>query len=300
MNDYKERSLSQEHVPTLLEERVKVKSNHNPFHSAKNSVWIDVSRIEDIPVYHRRLKEVRRLIDILKDQAIKKRVRKRIAKDVLKQWNRDFKAMYKSERAFHLDRASVLKSKKVRLIDVGKMTLFASLTLFFLLISNRWSFLSKIPLLGRLFTHIYHFLDTPHWNNLVVLLTYASLFTTLYYLVIRSYYNLVRNIGSQAEGYVRKSFRKIKRKYKGQYRLLKRHLLKLASSRYYKKTLRIKQIYSPQESLEKLNHYIEYLTERLKQFEKRDIILQIGGIGCHIVVFGGIAYLLFGLLFLNS
>lgn len=291
------KTLSPDQVPMLIEDRVKVQTNYNPFQSRRDSVWVDVSRLEDIIVYHRRIKETRRLIDILKDQALKKRIRKRVAKDVLKHWDKEFMKIYKSERHYHFDRAAALKSKKFRSIAIKKIFLFGGLTLFFLVLSFRWAFLSNLPLLGRLFSYIYRTIDEPHWNNVLVLLTYVSLISTLYYLVLRTYYSLMRDLGAQAEGYVRKSFRKIKRRYRDQYRELKRHLLKLVRSKYYRKTFRMKQIYDSQEALRQLNDYLTYLTDRVRSFQRQDILLQLGGMLCHLVVFGGLAYFLIGIIF---
>lgn len=278
-------------IPEYMANRLKVKTNYNPYLAKDQVTQAAIKTVEDIQVYHKKIRSIRLLGDILKDKSIKKRTRKRVAKDVYRLWHKEFKSEFKEERNFHIDHIKKVKRKKITYVHQITINTLGATTLLLLLISHRFSLLTHIPILGRFFRDFYRAMERPLWNNAIVGLVYLSLFTTLYYIVLKTYYNILRDVGGNAEGYIIKMFKRILNKYRVQHRILKKHLKKFAGSRFYKQPYRIKKIYDPKIVLSKLEDYRQYIDEKMNHYKRYDILLRISGYLLKFFIVLSIAYI---------
>jgi hypothetical protein len=252
----------------LSSQKVKVYTNFNPYVSKGVENQVSIKTIEDIKVYHKKLDETRLLGDCLKDKQVKKRHRRRVIKDVLKHWEREFKDESEYQKNLLLEKTGKLKKRRIR--KLSKLPIYLSFLVATLgvLLSNHLKMMTRIPLLGKHVVRLYDILEVTRNQNILVGLTYLALFTALYILTIRSYFNQSRTVGANAEEFINKEFLKINKRYKKQHKELKQHLFKYMKSRFYKQTYKIKRVYDPQNVLIKLEEFGNYINEKMTLFSK--------------------------------
>jgi hypothetical protein len=257
----------------LSSQKVKVYTNFNPYLSKGMENQVSIKTLEDIKVYHKKLDETRLLGECLKDKQVKKRHRRRVIKDVLKHWEREFKDESEEQKKLLLEKTGRLKKRRIRKIRKLPIYLTTLVAILGLLLSNQLKIMTKIPFFGKHVVKLYEILEVPRNQNILVGLTYLALFTALYILTIRTYFNQSRTVGANAEEFITKEFIKIHKRYKKQHKELKQHMFKYMKSRFYKQSYKIKRVYDPQNVLIKLEEFGNYINEKMALFSKYYFVL---------------------------
>lgn len=280
-----------------LDNKLKVSTNFNPYIASGIDTHASVKYIEDITIYHKKIKESRLIGELSKDKNVKPRHRKRIVKDALKYWEKQFKSDAEYQKNLMLEQSRKFKKRRIKKIGKLYIYFFALITILGILVSNQISYLAntKIKFIGRFFTNMYDMIQTPEYNNIIVGLTYLALFATLYIIVLRTYLDETRKVGSNSEKFIENEFKKLYKRYKEQHKLLKKHMLKFVKRKYYKTHYKIKKIFDPQTVIKKLDQYNSYIKEKINFFQKfyylflfLNFVLKVSVIG--LTIYLGIQY----------
>jgi hypothetical protein len=128
-------------------------------------------------------------------------------------------------------------------------------------------------------------------NRSLVLLTYVALFTALYLIIIKIYFNETSQVGGNADGFINDTYRTLQRKMKKQHKAIKSHLHKYRKSKFYKKHYPIKRILDPQSVFLKIEQYSHYVNEKLARFSNYYLILLLVGFLLKLTVIGWVLYI---------
>lgn len=271
-----------------------VKTNFNPYLATDPEVSVGIKVLEDITVEHSKLQSPRLLKDILQDQLMRTRTKKRICKDVLRLWEIEYKRAEGLNKTEVLETTATIKNRKIK--QTSTLTLFAYilLSIVAILIAAKTPSLTEIPGFGKYIGQFYQTMSDSLINLLVILLAYTSLFTVLYILVVKTYFKETKSLGTMAEKYLNAKFSKLNHAFKKQHKALKRHLLGNIKRKKIQ-TYRIKYIYSPSTFIEKVKQYHAYIDERFTHFSKLYYLLLFFSLVLRLGMIGMVAYIAYRL-----
>lgn len=234
-------------VQQAIRENAKVYTEFSPYFF--KDTQIGVSTIEQVVFYHRKLIQPRVLGEFVKDNKETSRKRKRIIKDLLKFWDKDFKKNMDVHKQMMLHKTPKIKRKKVKKIHYGWVYSF-------IVICVGTIFLSKT-------------LNESTVNKLLLSsLIYVSLIASLYIMILNNYFDVLIKLSQNSEKLITNEFKVINRNFSGQQKALKRHLMK-SLRKSYKQKYHIKNIFDPNMVIEKLNKYSYNVDTKVVDFQKK-------------------------------
>ncbi len=236
-----------------IRENAKVYSEFSPY--SDRETQIGVSTIEQVTFYHHKLKKQRVLGEFVKDNKETRRKRKRIIKDLLKFWEKDFKRNIDLQKQMILHNTPKIKLKKIKKIHYGWIYAFIGICVVTILLSKSL-YMSNIN------------------NYLVNILIYFSLIGGLYVMVLNNYFDVLINLGQNSEKLTENEFKVIFRKFSFQQKILKSHLMK-SIRKSFKLKYDVKSIIEPDTVIEKLNKYSYYVDAKVVEFRKKYHLLLV-------------------------
>ncbi|MDF2699391.1 MAG: hypothetical protein K0Q49_947 [Haloplasmataceae bacterium] len=263
---------------------LKVIVNYNPYFYEETQ--ISVNTVEQITFEHKKLNGTKVLGEFLKDKNVSKFNRRSILKDILKFWDKDFKAKLNSQKEDLLNRTESVKKKKVKKFDFASIYAFAFICVLGIMI--------QVNLFNS--TKIKQLLYRPLYNNILIGLIYFTLIACLYMILIKSYIEAFRFVGNGSKKFIYQEFKDIKRNFNLQHKELKSHLFKYVNINSYKQPFKLKKIYDPQFVLTRLEKYRFYISDKLSQFSKNYYVILIVAFFFKLIVLGliiilGISYM---------
>lgn len=248
----------------VINKKTKVYSNFNPYYIKENQ--LEIIEIEQIIIYHKKIKQTRMLGEFLKDEKVKKRVRKKVIKDLLKYWRIDFYNKMQNEKEELLSKTK--KVKKIRRVPYIFVFLCGIIFILSLFINSKVTYLTRVFFIGKYISQLFVILDEPHYNLFFIGLTYLSLITILFIAIIKTYFIIFRNTGYIVEGYINTEFKKIEKNYQEQEIKVKKHLIK-SLRKSYKKSFNIIKTFTTTAIINKLNDYSKTMENKVEQFYKK-------------------------------
>ncbi|QVK18812.1 hypothetical protein KHQ81_03620 [Mycoplasmatota bacterium] len=249
-----------------MKRKLKVYTPFNPYFSKDTQV--EITTLEQVYFYHKKLVNSRVLGEVVKDKKIRKGKRRRIVKDLVKYWDKDFKENIEFQKKMMLEKTTEIKSKKIKKIRFMFVYLFSLICIISIFLSKRVSYLKKTPFIKDYITNFYIMIETPLYFNLLIILIYLSLITVLYIILLRTYFDILRKVGSNAEVFINDEFKKIFDGFVTQHKKVKRHLLKTTNA-HNKKSFKIKKIFDPNVVLKKLTGYSQHVEKKIIDFRKK-------------------------------
>ncbi len=255
---------------TAISKKLKVYTDFSPYFSKDTQV--EISTIEQVQFYHKKLYGSRVIGELVKDKNIRRGKRKRILKALVKFWDKDFKENIETQKNIMIEKTTNLRRKRVKRIGHLFSTLFSIicvLAIFFSqqkLVDNKYFVDAKF--IGKYLSQFYTMLDEPLYYSLLVSLVYLSLVAVLYIICLRTYFNILRKVGTNAERFITDEFKKINTSFSQQQTKIRSHLLK-STRRLYKKNYKIKKIFDPNTVLGKLDGYSKHVEEKVLRFRKK-------------------------------
>lgn len=248
----------------VINKKTKVYSNFNPYYIKENQ--LEIIEIEQIIIYHKKIKQTRMLGEFLKDEKVKKRVRKKVIKDLLKYWRIDFYNKMQNEKEELLSKTK--KVKKIRRVPYIFVFLCGIIFILSLFINSKVTYLTRVSFIGKYISQLFVILDEPLYNLFFIGLTYLSLITILFIAIIKTYFIIFRNTGYNVEGYINTEFKKIEKNYQEQEIKVKKHLIK-SLRKSYKKSFNIIKTFTTTAIINKLNDYSKTMENKVEQFYKK-------------------------------
>lgn len=249
-----------------INKKLKVYTPFNPYFSKDTQV--EITTLEQVCFYHKKMGASRVLGEVVKDKKIRKGKRRKIVKDLVKYWDKDFKENIDLQKKMMLEKTSKIKSKRIKKIRFTFVYLFTLLCIISIFLSKRVSYLKKTPFIKNYVSNFYIMIETSLYYNLLIILIYLSLITVLYIILLRTYFDILRKVGSNAESFIIDEFKKINNNFTIQQKKVKRHLLKITNS-HNKKSYHIKKIFDPNLVLSKLSGYSQHVEKKIFDFRKK-------------------------------
>lgn len=274
-----------------LTKNAKVLVRFNPYLANNGKSKIEIKNIEQIPFYHKKIKDTRILGEFLKDKRFSRYKRKKVIKDILKFWEKEFKETTDLHKNEMLEKTNKIKKKKIRKFTKVYIKLFGFICIVAILISERLSFLNKVPIINDFLMNFYKLLDDVKYNNMLIGLIYLSLIACLYIIVIKTYFDETKKVGVNATNFINEEYMKLNKNFIKQQKELKKHLIHYMRGIFYKQQFKIKKLYDPQLVIDKLNNYGKFIENRFAQFSKHYYLLLIVSFLLKLSVLGLAGYL---------
>ncbi len=249
-----------------ISKKLKVYTKFNPYFSKDTQV--EISTLEQVFFYHKKLRGSRVLGEVLKDKAIRKGKRKRVVKDLVKFWDKEYKENIELQKKLMLDKTKKIRSKRIRHIHYFSVYLFTLITIFAILISHPLGYIDKIPYINTFFNSIYIMMEEKFYHNLLIVIIYAAIISILYIIILRTYFELSRRVGANAEAFINGEYKKINNNFFKQEKKIKHHLLK-SVNRFYKQQYQVKKIFDLNAIIVKLEEYTVHVENRIINFRKK-------------------------------
>lgn len=249
-----------------FEKKLKVYTDFNPYF--EKNFHSEIDTIEQVSFYHKKVKQTRALGDFLKDRKHSPGFKKKVIKDLLKFWEKEFREHIDFEQSKMLQKTSKVNRKKIKKIRFIFAYIAIIVSAIGMIITRKEKFLETIPFIGKYFTSLYQMIDNPLYHNLLISLVYLTIILILYKMILKTYFETLRNMGANAESYISKEFKKIKTNFQGQQKKLRTHLLK-SRRKGFKKTYKINNIFDPNVMINKLENYSKNIETRYTKFRKK-------------------------------
>jgi len=246
--------------------RLKVYTEFSPYFSKDTQV--EIATLEQVYFYHKKIASSRVLGEFVNDKKIRRGIRKKVVKHLVKFWDKDFKDNIDLQKKMMLDKTAKLNSKKIKRIHFTFVYLFTLICIISIFLSKRINFLKKTPFIKNYVSKFYVMIDIPFNYNLLIVLIYLSLTTILYIVLLRTYFDVLRKVGNNAEKFIIDEFNKVHANFIVQQKKIRSHLLKSIRT-YYKKSYHIKKILDPNVVLTKLEGYSLHVEKKISDFRKK-------------------------------
>lgn len=231
-----------------LDRNLKVYALFNPYYNKEYQ--IEISYLEQIAFYHRKNKRTFLIGEFVRNIEFKPRIKKKIIKDLLKYWEKDFKKYTDVKKTEIINSVNDLKKYKIKKIELTSVSVFLTL-------------ITASLILLRLF---------PEYNNYFIILVYLALIAIMYNMFLFNYFDEVRNTKSSVRRYINDEFRKINRSFKEQQKLIKRHLYK-TTKKIKRKEFEIKKIFDVDNLISKLMKYAHVVENKVIDFKRKYLSL---------------------------
>lgn len=251
----------------IFQRNVKVYIPFNPYY--KKDIQLEITFLEQIEFYHRKLNRPYLISELIGDENLTRRHKKRIIKDILKYWGKDFKQYLDARKKEAMQNINHLKKFKFKDIELTSV-----------------SFLSVVIGVSLFMTRIF-----PKYNNYYIILVYLSLIALLYNLFLYNYFNEVQTTKTSIKRYINEEFKKINRSLKQQRKMIKRHLYKAIKK--VRKTFLINKISDMDKMIDKVIHYTEIVEGKVIEFRRKYLFLIFFQYLSIISIFGFIIYIIY-------
>lgn len=248
-----------------FERKLKVYTDFNPYF--EKNLNYEVTTIEQVQFYHKKLKHSWVLGDFLKGRKQSAGFKKKVIKDLLKFWEKEFLEQIEYEQSRMLAKTTKINRKKIKKIRFTFVYIAVIISALGMVITRKVSFFETIPYLAKYFTSLYQMMDIPLYYNLVISIIYLTVILILYKMILKNYFETLRNMGANAESFISKEFKKIKHSFQTQQKKLRTHLLK-SRRNSYKKQYKITNLFDPNTIINKLENYSKNVETRYVKFRR--------------------------------
>ncbi len=248
------------------EKRLKVYTAFNPYFSNDNQ--IEITTLEQVFFFHKKIGSTRVLGEFAKDASVKKRKRKKVFKDLLNFWDSEYHKQIEAQKNQLLKKTTGLSRKRIKTIHYLFVNLLIFISILAILLSRKVSYLTNFPFIKNYVRNFYTMIEKPFHHNLLIFLIYLSIMTILYIIVLRTYFETLKKVGTNAEAFINNEFKKINFSFIAQQKKIKKHLLK-SVNKIYKKNYNINKVFDPNVLIKKLEGYSEFIEQKVIKFRKK-------------------------------
>lgn len=240
----------------------------NPYYYDNNKAIIPLECIEEIYVDEPEYGGRRSLQEILDDENIKKRTKKKLVLKIIDEWNMSYRTEMNDNINRMTEKIELNVPKNLKVTGKIEQRFFFFVSIILMLSYGAANMLSWMPIAGDYIERINDIMADQFLGILAMLLIYLGVFIGVLLMVYNTYIKETKNFSKSSNKYLSNIQKELNRSMKGESKYLRRFFGKKSKRRSFKRKYTLDNLTRVEKNINAIDSYTTHIGSRVSFYKK--------------------------------